>query len=139
MSGADGWDRTSDTRRMKPLLYRLSYISEERTAMRRSRNHFGQLGRLAVCDQRSGSAWVHGGEHGSGFLGLQSRGTLAADEFGPHDVPIVGAQRPAVHFVVFAKKPAGLPLKMRSKQVAALPVAIANIAKLPDTSAAGFS
>ena len=35
--------------------------------MHGSHNHFGQLGRLAVCAMgRSDSARVHGGEHGSG-------------------------------------------------------------------------
>jgi len=42
---------------------------KRKAAMQGSRNHFGQLGRLAVCAMgRSDSAWVHGGEHGSGLL-----------------------------------------------------------------------
>ena len=40
-----------------------------KAAMQGSRNHFGQLGRLAVCAMgRSDSARVHGGEHGSAPL-----------------------------------------------------------------------
>jgi hypothetical protein len=40
-----------------------------KAAMQGSRNHFGQLGRLAVCAMgRSDSARVHGGKHLSGLL-----------------------------------------------------------------------
>lgn len=43
----------------------MSAGQNERAAMQRSRNHFGQLGRLAVCAMgRSDSALMHGGEHG---------------------------------------------------------------------------
>ena len=49
-----------------------------KAAMHGNRNHFGQLGRLAVCAMgRSDSARVHGGEHGSSLL-LRGAALLAA-------------------------------------------------------------
>ena len=72
----------------------------KRPSMNRHRNHVGQLGRLTVCDTRSGATRVHGGEHGSGFLGLKCRGTLAADEFGPNALPAIRDRLPAAHLSV---------------------------------------
>ena len=110
---------------------------EQRTAMQWSRNHFGQLGRLAVCAMgRSDSAWMHGGEHLSGRFGLNCGGTLAPDEFRPHDVPVIGASCPAVHFAVLPEQLSRLALKKHSQEVAARAIAVPNVAQLPNAGGA---
>ena len=49
-------------------------------AMNRHRNHVGQLGRLTVCDTRSGATRVHGGEHLAALL-------LGWAALAPNDIP----------------------------------------------------
>lgn len=115
-------------------------LGMKEAAMHRPRNRQLQQGGTGTRAQRlrSGATRVHGGEHGSGHLGLNRRRTLATDEFWPHDVPIIRAQRPAVHFPVFAEKPTRLTLQAHSQEVAAIAIAVPNIAELTKASATGF-
>lgn len=76
------------------------------TAMHGNRNHFGQLGRLAVCAMgRSDSARVHGGEHLSGLL-LGGTALLAAQ----------GGPNSADRFKLRIQSLAGLDLAQRVKR-----------------------
>ena len=88
---------------------KMSVGHEQRAAMQWSRNHFGQLGRLAVCDTRSGATRVHGGEHGS-VLRLGGAALLAAQ----------GRPNSANRFELRVQRLAGLDLAQRVERCAGL-------------------